>query len=239
MKPMRLQNITTLVLIRHGESMRNKFGKGFCFPDDAARAAIGPLEDRLCPLTGRGKNQAASAGRRLKKLFGVPTKIIHSGFIRARQTAEGILAAYAGTDRGRIEFTENNLVRERNSGYISNMTAAEVERYFPWSGAAWKAADRFTYIPPGGESIVSMCEGRLLLFLQQLDEACRGFQKETVFVVCHGRTIQGLRYLLEGLNHDGMSELMKHANPPNCSMTVYTFDGTHHPVVQCVDQKLW
>ncbi len=239
MKPLRLRTLKTLVLVRHGESMRNKFGKGFCFPDDAARAAIGPLEDRLCPLTAEGKRQAAIAGRNLKKLIGVPTHIIHSGFVRAHQTAQGILKAYCADELRQIEFLENNLVRERNSGYISNMTAEEVQRYFPWSTPAWRAADRFTYIPPGGESVVSMCEGRLLLFLQQLDLECAGFQGATVVVVCHGRVIQGLRYLLEGLSHDEMSELMKTENPPNCSMTAYTFDGMHHPVMQCVNRKLW
>ncbi len=233
-----MRNIRTLALIRHGESLRNTFGKAFCFPDDAARASIGPLEDRLCPLTERGEKQAASAGRRLKKIFGVPTEIVHSGFVRAHHTAQSIRAAYPAGDRARIMFRENNLVRERNSGYLSNMTVDEVQRYFPWSGAAWRSADRFTYIPPGGESVASMCEGRLLLFLQQLDKEYIGVPDPTVFVVCHGRTIQGLRYLLEGLDHAAMSELMKHANPPNCSVTAYSFSGTGRPLLRSLNRIL-
>ena len=230
MKPVRLRNIRRLVLIRHGQSMRNVFMEAFCFTDNKARESIGVLQDRLCPLTKKGLKQAKTAGLRLKKLFGAPNGIIHSGFSRAGQTACEILSAYKSEDGRGISISENNLIRERNSGYLSNMTFAEVREYFPWAHEAWLFSDPFTYIPPGGESIASMCEGRLSVFLNELDDLFLGTSDPTVFVVSHGRTIQGLRYLLEGWSHNLMNHSMKNEVPPNCSVTLYEFSKLGYPI---------
>lgn len=234
---MRLRNIGRLILVRHGQSLRNVHMDKFCFADDKARDAVKPLIDRLCPLTEKGRKQAEIAGRRLRKLFGVPSEIIHSGFTRAENTAKGILGAYNVDENYRIVFREDNLLRERDSGYLSNMTRAEIAKDFPWAGHAWKFSDPFTYLPPGGESIISMCEGRLRLFLEQLDEHFLGQVRPTVFTVSHGRTVQGLRYLLEGWDHDRMNHSLKHEIPPNCSATVYEFSKLGEPVLKYANRK--
>ncbi len=232
MKAIRLHNIRRLVLVRHGQSLRNKLMDKFCFADEKSREAVGPLQDRLCPLTEKGRKQAAAAGRRLKDIFGVPSDIIHSGFLRAEQTAKAIAGAYAADENNKFAFREDNLLRERNSGYLSDMTHAEIGRYFPWANQAWKYSDPFTYIPPGGESIASMCEGRLLLFLRQLDEHFLGQVGPTVFTVSHGRTVQGLRYLLEGWDHSRMNHSLKHEVPSNCSATLYEFSRLGQPILK-------
>mgnify|MGYP001577346076 FL=1 len=237
MKPMRIRNIRKLVLIRHGQSLRNVFMRDFCFPGNKARESVGNMQDRLCSLTGRGENQARIAGLRLKKLFGVPAGIIHSGFTRAEHTANGILSAYNMQDRERIAFSENNLIRERNSGYLGNMTFEEVREYFPWSHDAWLFSDPFTHIPPGGESIADICEGRVRIFLDRLDGDFSGFTDPTVFVVSHGRTVQSIRYLLEGWNHNRMNYSLKNEIPPNCSATVYEFSGAGRPDLKYANRK--
>ncbi len=229
MQRVKMNNIKTLVLIRHGESTRNVAESGFCYKNNRDREAVGVLQDRLYPLTNLGEKQAIAAGRGLKSFFGSPSCIIHSGFVRAKQTAGKILNVYESAGNYSLPFIENPLVRERNAGYLGNMTHDEVLEYAPWAHAAWLTGDPFTIIPLGGESLASMCEGRLLLFLRQLDEDFLGKSDPTVFVVSHGRAILCLRYLLEGWSHDRMNSAVKNENPPNCSATTYDFSRMGNP----------
>lgn len=234
MNRVRLLNIGRLVFIRHGESTRNVAEGGFCFEDNRQREAVGILQDRLYPLTPKGREQARAVGKGLNKVFGSPTCMIHSGFVRTKETTARILESY---DCG-IPVIENPLVRERNAGYLGNMTMAEVMQNVPWAHEAWLIGDSFTILPLGGESLASMCEGRLLHFLQQLDNHFSGHSNATIFVVSHGRAILGLRYLLEGWSHDRINSALKNENPPNCSVTYYEFSRMGDPILKSANWKL-
>ena len=227
---MRFRNIERLVLIRHGQSKKNIEETGPFYKNNAQRERVGIFQDRLIPLTPNGLKQAKKVGKALKKLFGVPEKLFHSGYVRTKQTTGGILGAYSDTELQRIKVKENHLIRERNPGYLWNFTEAEVQEVFPWWGTHWYYADPFVTVPIGGESIASMCEGRLSLFFRNLDEefsdSCDG---GTVFLVSHGRAILGMRYLLENWNYDQMCGALKNGNPPNCSVTYYSFDSSGNP----------
>lgn len=242
MNRVKLLNIGRLVLIRHGETPKNKEESGgFCYKDNQARERVGILQDRLHILTPEGHKQARIVGRGLKKHFGVPTCLIHSGFVRAKQTTEEILDVYGKKSAGGFPVIENPLVRERNSGYLSNMTDAEAMQNVSWAYDAWRIGDPFTIVPLGGESLASMCEGRLLHFLQQLDNHFSGYSNATIFVVSHGRTMLGLRYLLEGWTHDRINSALAPKsleNPPNCSVTYYEFSRMGDPILKSANWKL-
>ena len=166
-----LRGISDLVLIRHGESIRNiSECKGSFYQNDADRETVGVLQDRLIPLTEKGRQQAIAAGLGLKDNFGIPDTVIHSGFMRTQQTAKGILQAYSKDEFARIEIEENHLIRERNPGCLMNWTEAEVNERLPWWNDYWRTADKFSVVPFGGESIAAMIEGRLMFFMKSLEK---------------------------------------------------------------------
>ncbi len=148
-----VRGVRDLILIRHGESIRNNSeGKGPFYKNNEEREAVGVRQDRLFPLTKTGRHQARNAGRGLKSQFGVPDMLFHSGFVRTAETTDGILKAYSGKERAEFRVLENHLIRERNSGYLMNYTDKEVPEMFSWWGDYWYYADKFLTIPMGGEA---------------------------------------------------------------------------------------
>lgn len=237
-----LQGIRDLVFIRHGESMRNVSEcKGSFYKNDADRKTVGILQDRLIPLTENGHRQAEKAGIGLRKEFGVPDALIHSGFLRTIQTTGGILKVYPPEESVKIQIRENHLIRERNPGYLMNYTERETKEMIYWWNEYWQTADKFSVVPYGGESIASMVEGRLLFFLKQLEDACHRKGGNRIFIVSHGRAILGMRYLLENWSYDRINSALSSEtseNPPNCSVTHYRFDTFGNPHLQCANRQL-
>lgn len=227
------EKVSTLVLIRHGFSLRNKYETaGPFYKDDEQRKKVGISQDRLIPLVEEGREQARRAGRGIRELLGVPDYLFNSGFLRTKQTTEAILEAYSLEELKNLIVKESHLVRERNPGYLWNFTVAEVEERFPWWEDYWRKADPFIIVPLGGESMASICEGRLAAFLRSLDEELPytpgGFK---VFVVSHGRAILGMRYLLENWSYERIIHALANENPPNCSATCYEFNHNGRPVL--------
>lgn len=231
---MKLQKVERLFLIRHGESKKNIAEQGGPFyQNNEQRERVGVLQDRLIPLTKNGLRQARMLGKKFKKNFGVPHYLFHSGYERTKQTAAGFLEAYTDSELQRMEVAENHKLRERNPGHLANFTFAEVMEYFPWMGSAWDVADPFTVVPLCGESIASMCEGRIRIFLEELEENLPGTSdRHTVTLVSHGRAILAMRYLLEGWAYDEIVHALRHENPPNCSVTHYKMDLLGNPALQ-------
>lgn len=235
---MKLQGIRNLVLIRHGESLRNiSECKGSFYQNDADRERVGVLQDRLVPLTEKGHQQAKATGLGLKSEFGLPDMLIHSGFLRTQETTAGILGAYMSEGLVSLRIWENHLVRERNPGYLMNWTEMEVRDRVYWWLEYWRTADKFTVVPMGGESIAGMTEGRLLTFLKILESNSNKKGGNTIFVVSHGRAILGMRYILEDWGYDRIISALDNENPPNCSATHYLFDAFGNPHLQYANKK--
>lgn len=235
---MKLQGIRDLVLIRHGESLRNiSECKGSFYQNNADRESVGILQDRLIPLTPKGHQQAREAGVGLKAEFGIPDTLIHSGFLRTLETTAGILQAYSDEGLAGLKILENHLVRERNSGYLMNCTEKEVQDRFYWWQDYWRTSDKFSVTPIGGESIASMTEGRILAFLKMLESDSNKKGGNTIFVVSHGRAILGMRYLLEDWSYERIIYALDNENPPNCSATHYRFDAFGKPQLQYANKK--
>ena len=219
---LKLHRVANLFLVRHGQSVRNiAESKGPFFRNNQEREKYGNCADHLIPLTEKGLKQAENLGKKIRRKFGVFDYVINSGYQRARQTMDGILKAYPENELKAMSVSEDLLIRERDSGYFINFTETEVRENFPWWGSYWFNSDPFLVVPFGGESMAKMCEGRLSEFLRGLDEKSSG---SNALLVSHGRTILGLRYLLEGWSHEKMNFAIKNENPPNCSVTVYKFD---------------
>jgi phosphohistidine phosphatase len=73
-----------LILLRHGISADLR--------DTPARADGRPPSDADRPLTERGRRRLKRAARGLRRLGVRPDKVLHSGLVRARETAERIVA---------------------------------------------------------------------------------------------------------------------------------------------------
>lgn len=216
--------LSSLVFVRHGQSVRNMVEDNALqslscsyFQNEADRQRGGAFEDRVIPLTEKGLEQARKTGKVLKETFGIFSHVIHSGYVRTIQTTQGILEAYTEEERRQMTLMESLLIRERDPGYCHNMTIEEVKKNFSWMEKYWTAGEAFFRVPIGGESVAQMCSGRLLLFLNSL----KFMNASKVLVVSHGRSILGMRYLLEKWSYEKINHALKHENPPNCAVTEY------------------
>ncbi|MFY9492976.1 MAG: class I tRNA ligase family protein [Minisyncoccia bacterium] len=122
----------TLILMRHGEAESNL--KGFCssYP-----------EQKLNPLTERGRKQVEAAAKKIKLGLGKEkaTAVYSSDLLRARETAQ-IVADELKTKN--IIFDPR--LREIDTGQFSGQAVEAYRNYF----SSFK--DRFVHSPPQGES---------------------------------------------------------------------------------------
>jgi broad specificity phosphatase PhoE len=222
-----------LVLIRHGETPRNKHKGSLYFTDEAARSSLPDVSYAAMPLTAEGRRQAEATGDGLRARFGVPDRLYHSGFRRTAETKDGILSAYNPAERERIRVFENTFLRERDSGYTYNMTAEEATRAFPWLADYWRTHGNFYGRPPGGESFADVVR-RVYLFLDMLFRDC---EASTVFVVTHGGTKRCFRYLLERWSPEQMEASQE---VENCGVTVYGYsEEARRLVLQELSTVYW
>jgi broad specificity phosphatase PhoE len=207
-----------LVLVRHAESMRNRAKKGTTyFADEEARKHVKGIPDHRIPLTAEGHRQAALTGVTLRARFGAPDYVYHSGYLRTKETVDGMLGAYDPDERARIRVRQNPFIRERHAGYTYDMTEAEAEAAFPWLRDYWRTFGDFFAQPPGGESLVKAIE-RIYLFNSMLFRDRVG---QKVFVVTHGGMIRCFRFLLEHWEYEQALKWPPGEAPQNCGLTVY------------------
>ncbi len=217
-----IERPSLLVFIRHGRSVRNSAKPGVVYyPDDEARRGIEGIPDYKIPLTEEGVVQARATGIALCKRFGAPDYLYHSGYKRAEDTADGILAAYSEEERGRIQVRSHLFIRERDSGYAYDMTKDEACAAFPWLQKYWDTHGGFFSRPVGGESLAQVAE-RAYLFLNTLFRDRAG---QKVFVITHGGTLRSFRFLLERWDYDRALHWRPDERPANCGVTVYEYDA--------------
>ena len=227
---------TTLVLMRHGESVRNKARKGAVyFADDDARTLLKGIPDYKIALTPFGREQAAVTGAALRERFGVPDRIWHSGYRRTIETVDAIVSAWPGAEPPMRDIRSNPFIRERDGGYTYDMTTAEAEAAFPWLKEYWDTSGGFFARPPGGESLADVVN-RVYAFLDML---C-GDGGETVLVVTHAEALGAFRFLLEQWSYDEARRFTEGPLPPNCGVTDYRYDAdAGRFVLQNCDVVYW
>jgi broad specificity phosphatase PhoE len=220
-------SLKTLVLVRHGESIRDiaKDARrcSQCYRDEVDRQQVGVNSDQLIPLSPKGLEQAKRVGEALRDNFGQFDLIVNSGYVRARQTTARILDAYTPEYKSKALIWETPLIRERDPGLIYFWTEAEVQKHFPWFWDYWDNTDILYRVAPEGESLLEMSTTRLPLFLRELEDRISRLPvvDARVLIVSHSRAIQGLRFVLEGWSYERFRDEVVNNYPPNGSVTVY------------------
>ncbi len=163
--------MTTLLLVRHGETDWNRAGRWQGHSDT--------------PLNERGREQARGLA---KQLDGVDV-VYSSDLERARETAE-ILAEELGA-----EVHLDRRLRERGFGAWEGLTSDEIERRFAEAHRRWKAREGF-----GAEDAepFDSFAARVQAFLA---DALRLHPGETVLVIAHGGSIRVIHALATGLDY--------------------------------------
>jgi probable phosphoglycerate mutase len=209
--------VAELILIRHGQSASN-----VAFPKaDAAGLAESGLtgRDADVELTDLGRAQAEAVGRWLAKLPDAerPEVVITSPYLRARETWR-IAAEMSGLDLP-APTTDDRLV-DRLLGDLEMLTRAAIAQRFPDEPGRRQQAGDYRYRPPGGETFGDIAE-RLTSFLADLNRVHAG---ERVVVVAHDAVVLMMRYVVEGLDWDGIAAVARTGHVQNASIT--GFDGS-------------
>jgi len=153
--------VTTIYLIRHGETEGNPDGK---------RRYKGSLD---VPLSERGISQIEALTRHLES---VPiSKIYSSPLSRALRSAEIIASA-----KGLSPISLDSL-RERSFGVWEGMSFDEIVDRYPKEFNLWKE-DPLRFSPIGGESTLEVRE-RVMPTISKLIDEHKG---ESIIVVAHG-----------------------------------------------------
>lgn len=209
-----------LILVRHAESARNVAKRGHRFFQTAGhREPVHRVSDHDTPLTARGRRQAEVTGHALKTTFGPADLAWHSGYRRTVETLHGLLTSYTTAERRRLRVGHHLFLRERDTGYTFDMTAAEAARAFPWLQEYWDTAGPIFGRPPGGESLADVAK-RVYHFLAMLFREAPG---RRVLIVTHGGTLWMFRMLLERWTWDQAEQFYQTGSIPQCSATVYTY----------------
>ncbi|WP_308469943.1 histidine phosphatase family protein [Kineococcus rubinsiae] len=207
-----------LVLVRHGESTGNLADARA----HAERAEVVDLEarDADVPLSPLGRRQADAVGRWLAAGEGAPQPpevVVCSPYLRARSTAEAVVAALeaAGTELPPLRTDER--LRERDLGWWDGLTGAGVRARYPEESQRRARLGKFYYRPPGGESWCDVAL-RMRSLLSSLREEHAG---RRVLLVTHQAVIMNMRLVLEGLEEADVLELDATQPLANCSVTAY------------------
>ena len=197
-----LLEASLLVLLRHAESERNAGKKGTYYTDEE-KAALGNKANHNIVLTAKGHTQAKEAGAEFYKKYGTFDIVINSGYLRTRETMEGVLYAYTKEERERTLILEDIALRERDSGYTYHMTENEADGHFPWNKESWSINGPFFSRPAGGESLADVT-ARLDTFFTRLAMICK---EKKVLLVGHGRLFVAAQSLLENWKHEDYQKL--------------------------------
>jgi broad specificity phosphatase PhoE len=163
--------VTTLLLVRHGETDWNRDGRW-----------QGQSDTQLNDV---GRAQAAQLG---EELDGVDV-VYASDLARARETAE-ILARRLHLD---VEMDER--LRERGFGAWEGKTGPEIEAEFSDAHARWRAG-----VGPGADDAEPFADFAVRV-RSFLEDVLARHPDETVLVVSHGGSIRVIHALASGLDY--------------------------------------
>jgi probable phosphoglycerate mutase len=202
-----------LIAVRHGESVLNAA---------AARASFGEVlerggRDADAPLSPLGEAQSARLGRWLAGLpaHRRPEAVLCSPYVRARQTAEIVLAEFAGAGLPVPPMGTDERLRDREAGVLdllhsltaSGDPAGELERR--------RRLGELYYRPPGGESLADVAL-RVRSLLADLRWAQAG---RRVLVVAHDAVVLMLHYAIDALSEADLRRIMASDPVRNASVS--------------------
>jgi broad specificity phosphatase PhoE len=206
-----------LWLVRHGES------EGNLLHEAAQRESLHeiglPTRDADVPLSERGEEQARAFGRWLaaQPAHLLPTTVLVSPYLRARETAR--LALAAGDLRLPTDVDER--LRDREMGVLEGLTWEGILAEHPREAERKRRLGKFQHRPPGGESWADICLRLRSLYA----DAARDLAGERVLVVAHDAVIQLTRVILEGLDEETAIRISDATPYGNAALTAYELDA--------------
>ena len=178
--------MSTLVLIRHGQSVWN-----------AANRFTGWTD---VELSEKGEQEAAIAGN---ELADYRFDVIHtSALIRAKKTAEIIMQHNNSSENPPIY--NNEKLNERHYGDLQGLNKKETaEKHGAEQVHIWRRS--FDVPPPGGESLKMNAERTIPYFIEEiisdLDEG------KNVLVAAHGNSLRSIVMYIEGISPEEITKL--------------------------------
>lgn len=199
-----------LVLVRHGESVRN-------YSCDLAREGDEDLlirqmqdeqDEAAWPLTNVGHQQAEEAGKWIRNTLGKEfDRAYVSTFLRAQQTAEGLGLG--------LPWQEDERIREREwgdycaPGYPTYSVADYLADLKVCGELTWKSPY------PGSESVRDMVPRVTSFLIDALTETSEG----RIILVSHGGTIRSMQVVLEQIRPG--DTLCPDRRLSNCCVVMY------------------
>ena len=178
--------LTTLVLIRHGQSLWNAENKFTGWTD------IG--------LSEKGIEEAEEAG---KKLENVPFDVVHtSALIRAQKTAEIIIKKNKKSKK--IPVYKDKRLNERHYGSLQGLNKKETaEKYGAEQVHIWRRS--FDVPPPDGESLKMNAERTIPYFKENIiQDLTKG---KNVLVSAHGNSLRSIVMYIENISKEDVVKL--------------------------------
>jgi 2,3-bisphosphoglycerate-dependent phosphoglycerate mutase len=180
--------LTTLVLIRHGQSLWNAQNRftGWTNID----------------LSEKGEEEAKEAGERLEN---IKFDVVHtSALMRAQRTAE-IIIQYNKIS-GEVPTYSDERLNERHYGSLQGLNKIETaEKYGAEQVHIWRRS--FDIAPPGpdGESLKMTAERTLPYFknnvMKHLDEG------KNVLISAHGNSLRSIVMFIENISKENIVKL--------------------------------
>ena len=213
-----------LWIVRHGESAGN-VARDVAQAARAARIDIAQ-RDVDVPLSPRGAEQATALGGWFADMPAAerPKILLTSPYCRTRQTAEHIVAA-GGFGDGPAEHAIDERLREKELGLLDRLTRFGIEQEYPEQAELRRRMGKFYHRPPCGESWADV----ILRLRSALDTISLHYEGRRVLIVGHQVVVLCLRYLLEGLDEEGILAIDREADVANCGVTEYRFDRAIGP----------
>ncbi len=193
--------MTTLYLIRHGQSKAN---------EKDAFAGFWDVE-----LTEKGKEQARKTANFLKSIK--PDLIYSSDLKRAYATAEFTAKNYG------IKIVTDVELREMDAGEWDGMTLKDIEEKYEREYCLWRD-DIGRSFCPGGETTKQL-QDRVV---KRLYEIAKTHKDKTIFIFSHATPVRAFSAYCSKLTLDQMNQLPW---PKNASVTKVEFEGEEFKLV--------
>ena len=192
--------MTTLVLIRHGQSVWNATNRFTGWTD--------------VELSQKGEIEAATAGEQLADVrFDV---VYTSALMRAQRTAEIVMSKNRVS--GEIPTKQDERLNERHYGDLQGLNKAETaEIHGAEQVRIWRRS--FDVPPPGGESLEMTAERTIPYFVEEImPDLDSGMN---VLVAAHGNSLRSIVMHIEDISPEDITGL----EIPTGAPMYYEFDN--------------
>lgn len=180
------KKISTLVLVRHGQSQWNKENlfTGWKDPD----------------LTEKGIEEAINAGKKIKQT-NINFDLHYTSKLKRAQRTGNLIMQELGED---IPTSENKALNERDYGDLSGLNKDDARK--KWGDEQvhiWRRS--YDNPPPGGESLKNTAERVLPYFENIIYPELRN--QKNILISAHGNSLRALIMYLEKISEDEIVKL--------------------------------